>query len=85
MKVLAMPDESTFVAHRKYLRCLMQVLAFLEAPKLPILPISTTVSFNKSAVSKNKDEKSNSRVCMDEFTLTLQSKQQQQNSNDLIE
>jgi hypothetical protein len=39
MKVLAMPDESTFVAHRKYLRCLMQVLAFFEAPKLPILPI----------------------------------------------
>ena len=35
MKVLAMPDESTFVAHRKYLRCLMQVLAFFEAPKLP--------------------------------------------------
>ena len=54
MKVLAMPDESTFVAHRKYLRCLMQVLAFFEASKLPILPISTTVSFNKSAGQKTR-------------------------------
>ena len=52
MKVLAMADESTCVAHRKYLRCLMQVLAFFEAPKLPILPISTAVSFNKSAGQK---------------------------------
>ena len=41
--------------------------------------------FQQISGTKNKDEKSNSRVCMDEFTLTLQSKQQQQNSNDLIE